>query len=57
MKIDRDRLFKLLSTFFFEFLDLFLPEVVTYIEPKSLTLCRDQGIPSLSSGFHYVPEP
>lgn len=31
--IDHDRLFKeLLTTFFVEFLELFLPEVVTYVE-------------------------
>ncbi|HYM00267.1 MAG TPA: flagellar assembly protein H, partial [Blastocatellia bacterium] len=35
--IDHDRLFKeLISTFFIEFLDLFLPEVCSYIDAGSL---------------------
>jgi hypothetical protein len=34
---DHDQLFKqLLSTFFLDFLDLFFPEVLTYLEPDSL---------------------
>ena len=36
--IDHDGLFKkLLRTFFFEFLELFLPEVAAYVEPDSIT--------------------
>nr|WP_277881840.1 hypothetical protein [Leptolyngbya sp. FACHB-541] len=36
--IDHDRLFKeLLSTFFAEFIQLFLPEVFAYLEPNSTT--------------------
>ena len=35
--IDHDRLFKeLLCTFFREFVEAFLPEVATYLEPDSL---------------------
>src|SRR5690348_13989362 len=36
--IDHDGLFKkLLKTFFFEFLELFLPDVAAYVEPESIT--------------------
>lgn len=36
--IDHDRLFKeLISTFFLEFLELFFPQVLNYIEPESVT--------------------
>jgi hypothetical protein len=36
--IDHDRLFKeLLSTFFIEFIELFFPNVMTYLEPDSVT--------------------
>jgi hypothetical protein len=35
--IDHDRLFKeLLTTFFFEFLELFVPQVTAYLDRESL---------------------
>ena len=35
--IDHDRLFKeLISTFFVEFLDLFIPEILTYLDQDSI---------------------
>jgi hypothetical protein len=46
MMIDHDRLFKeLLSTFFVEFLELFLPEVASAIEPDSVGFCRKNILP------------
>lgn len=36
--IDHDRLFKeLISTFFVEFMELFFPEVLAYVERDSIT--------------------
>lgn len=36
-KIDRDRLFKeLLTTFFLDFLDLFFPEILGYLDSDSV---------------------
>lgn len=49
--IDHDRLFKeLLSTFFLEFLDLFFPEVTSYIEPGSLTFLDKEVFTDVTSG-------
>ena len=37
--IDHDRLFKeLISTFFVEFIELFFPQVMAYLDPKSVIL-------------------
>lgn len=45
--IDRDRLFKeLLSTFFSEFIELFLPDVADYIQRDSMF-----GLTSLCARF------
>ncbi len=50
-KIDHDRLFKeLLSTFFLEFLDLFLPQVTSYIEPASLTFLDKEIFTDVMAG-------
>lgn len=39
-KIDHDRLFKeLISTFFIEFIELFFPEVLKYLDTNSVSLC------------------
>ncbi len=41
---DHDQLFKeLLSTFFMEFLDLFLPELAKNIDPGSIRLCGNHS--------------
>jgi len=54
MKIDDDRLFQeLLSTFFFEFLALFLPEVVTSVEPESLTFLDKEVFTDVTVGKQY----
>lgn len=37
--VDHDRLFKeLISTFFVEFIELFLPQILEYLEADSITL-------------------
>ncbi|MFP4135151.1 MAG: flagellar assembly protein H, partial [Halothece sp.] len=37
--LNHDRLFKeLLSTFFLEFIELFFPQVIHYLEPNTLQL-------------------
>jgi hypothetical protein len=49
--IDHDRLFKeLLSTFFVEFIDLFLPEVSAYLEPDSLTFLNTEVFTDVTEG-------
>ena len=49
--IDHDRLFKeLLSTFFIEFLDLFLPEVREYVDSESLDLLDKEIFTDITSG-------
>jgi len=49
--IDHDRLFKeLLSTFFVEFIDLFLPEVSAYLEPESLTFLNTEVFTDVTEG-------
>ncbi len=54
LMIDHDRLFKeLLSTFFLEFLDLFLPSVTTYIEPESLTFLDKEVFTDVTAGEQY----
>jgi hypothetical protein len=49
--IDHDRLFKeLISTFFVEFLDLFLPEVVRQIERDSIQFLPQEVFNDVTSG-------
>ncbi|MBW4429996.1 MAG: Rpn family recombination-promoting nuclease/putative transposase [Nostoc desertorum CM1-VF14] len=49
--IDHDRLFKeLLSTFFIEFLDLFLPQVVSQIERDSIQFLPQEVFTDVTSG-------
>ncbi len=51
MTIDHDRLFKeLLSTFFLEFLDLFLPHLAASIEPDSLRFLPQEYFADLTAG-------
>lgn len=48
---DHDRLFKeLLSTFFLEFLQLFLPEVASSIEPESIRFLPQEYFADLTTG-------
>jgi hypothetical protein len=54
MPIDHDRLFKeLLSTFFVEFLQLFLPEVLAYLEPASITFLDKEVFTDVTAGERY----
>jgi hypothetical protein len=49
--IDHDRLFKeLLSTFFVEFLDLFLPQVVSQIDRNSIHFLPQEVFTDVTSG-------
>jgi len=48
---DHDRLFKeLLSTFFIEFLELFLPEIAQQIDPTSIRFLQQEYFADLTSG-------
>ncbi|MGB3291612.1 MAG: DUF4351 domain-containing protein [Phormidesmis sp.] len=52
--IDHDRLFKeLLSTFFLEFLELFLPEVASYLKPGSITFLDKEVFTDVTAGDKY----
>lgn len=52
--IDHDRLFKeLLSTFFVEFIELFLPDVMAYLEPDSLTFLDKEVFTDVTAGERY----
>ena len=52
--IDHDRLFKeLISTFFLEFLELFLPEVMAYIEPGSIMFLDKEVFTDVTAGDKY----
>lgn len=52
--IDHDRLFKeLLSTFFLEFLELFFPELITYLEPNSLQPLDKEIFTDVTAGERY----
>lgn len=52
--IDHDRLFKeLLTTFFVEFLELFFPEVVTYLDTDSLQFLDKEIFTDVTSGERY----
>jgi predicted transposase/invertase (TIGR01784 family) len=53
--IDHDRLFKeLLSTFFVEFLELFLPEVARAIEPDSVSFLPQEYFADLTTGENKI---
>lgn len=52
--IDHDRLFKeLLTTFFIEFLELFLPDVVIYLERNSLNFLDKEVFTDVTAGLQY----
>lgn len=52
--IDHDRLFKeLLTTFFVEFLELFLPEVLTYLERDSIEFLDKELFTDVTAGERY----
>ena len=54
--IDRDRLFKeLLSTFFLEFLDLFFPNITSYLESETLTFIDKEVFTDVTAGEQYEP--
>ena len=51
MQIDHDQLFKeLLSTFFVEFIELFLPELASYLERESITFLQQEYFTDLITG-------
>jgi hypothetical protein len=53
--IDHDRLFKeLLSTFFIEFLELFIPEVASTIAPNSIAFLQQEYFADLVEGEEKV---
>ncbi|MCG6135075.1 MAG: DUF4351 domain-containing protein [Nostoc sp. LLA-1] len=52
--IDHDRLFKeLLTTFFVEFLELFLPEVLSYLERDSIQFLDKEVFTDVTAGERY----
>ena len=52
--IDHDRLFKeLLTTFFVEFLELFLPEVLAYLERDSIQFLDKEVFTDVTVGERY----
>lgn len=52
--IDHDRLFKeLLSTFFIEFIELFFPDVMVYLEPESVTFLDKEVFTDVTAGERY----
>lgn len=52
--IDHDRLFKeLISTFFVEFLELFFPEVLAYVESDSITFLDKEIFTDITLGDRY----
>ena len=52
--VDHDRLFKeLLTTFFVEFLDLFLPEVAAYLERNSISFLDKEVFTDVTTGKRY----
>jgi predicted transposase/invertase (TIGR01784 family) len=51
MSIDHDRLFKeLISTFFIEFIELFLPDVARYIDPISIQFLPEEVLIDVTAG-------
>jgi hypothetical protein len=52
--IDHDRLFKeLLTTFFWEFIEFFLPEVAVYLERDSITFIDKEVFTDVTAGERY----
>ncbi len=52
--VDHDRLYKeLLSTFFVEFIELFLPDVMVYLEPDSVTFLDKEVFTDVTVGERY----
>ncbi len=52
--IDHDRLFKeLIATFFLEFLELFFPQVIAYLEPDSLKFLDKEVFTDVTAGEQY----
>ncbi len=52
--IDHDRLFKeLLTTFFWEFIELFLPEVAAYLDRESITFMDKEIFTDVTAGERY----
>ena len=50
-KINHDRLFKeLITTFFVEFLELFFPEVLEYLDETSITFVEQELFTDLTKG-------
>ncbi|MBE9258824.1 DUF4351 domain-containing protein [Dolichospermum sp. LEGE 00246] len=53
-RIDHDRLFKeLISTFFIEFIELFFPEVLKYIDTNSVSLLDKEIFTDVTAGDKY----
>jgi hypothetical protein len=51
MSIDHDRLFKeLISTFFIEFIELFFPQVIDYLDINSFTLLDKEVFTDVTEG-------
>ncbi|HLO88419.1 MAG TPA: DUF4351 domain-containing protein [Nostocaceae cyanobacterium] len=52
--IDHDRLFKeLLTTFFWEFIELFFPEITTYLERDTITFLDKEVFTDVTAGEKY----
>ncbi|KOP23907.1 flagellar assembly protein H [Hapalosiphon sp. MRB220] len=52
--IDHDRLFKeLIATFFLEFLELFFPQIIAYLEPDSLKFLDKEVFTDVTAGEQY----
>lgn len=52
--IDHDRLFKeLIATFFINFLELFFPQLIAYLEPHSLTFLEKEIFTDVTEGEQY----
>ena len=50
-RIDHDRLFKeLIETFFFDFVDLFLPEIAHYLDRDSISFLDKELFTDVTSG-------
>jgi hypothetical protein len=53
-KIDHDHLFKeLISTFCIEFIELFFPEVLKYVDSNSVTLLNKEIFTDVTAGDKY----
>jgi predicted transposase/invertase (TIGR01784 family) len=54
LAVDHDRLFKeLLTTFFFEFLDLFFPRLAAQLDRESIEFLSQELFPDLLDGAEY----